>query len=81
MKYTAPPRPWALEVQEPDIIDGSLSWQVWSTYRDEANATKRQVALADKGYQARVVYTGTDDGPCPHCGDTHPEPHDGGCLL
>lgn len=81
MKYTAPPRPWALEVAEPDLIDGSPSWQVWSTYRDEANAARRRSALAGKGYTARVVYTGTDDSVCPHCCSAHPEPYDGGCLI
>ena len=78
------PRPWRLEVEEADIIDGSPTWTLWSTYREEANAAKRRDSLSDKGYTVRVVNGETGEVPgvtCPFCGDTHANPSAGECLL
>jgi hypothetical protein len=91
-KFTPPERPWALEVWEDSIINGT-DWRIWSTYQGRASAQDRALKLMRKGYDARVidtrtgeiVYAGTVAGPsddtCDFCDESHPAPHDGGCLL
>lgn len=67
-------RPWRLEVWDP----GKEKWEVWSTYVSEENAAERRDKLKSKGYDAQVTSVGPE---CDFCGDTHPAPYDGSCLL
>ena len=77
-------RPWRLEVEEPDMIDGSPTWALWSTYQGEDNAVDRRDRLEAKGYTVRVVNTDTGEVAgerCPFCDSTHATPSSGECLI
>lgn len=66
------------------MIDGSPTWVLWSTYRDQANAVFRRDHLAAKGHRTRAVNSDTGEivgDTCPFCSGTHTTPSTGECLI